>query len=264
MRVNKIDIKLDEGFSRLDGIRILHISDLHLMGRNRKIESYFKKLETIESDFVLITGDLIDSDKGIEWCAKYLKKLPSRFGAFACLGNHDRFDFNILQVHPCFFHLMGRPKENNLELLARKLKENGIQILINEKKTVNINSARLTIVGADEDTAPLKRLLSNIPQGEYVILLSHMPDLLKELGHSKLNLALSGHTHGGQIRLPFIGPIVAFSSFQRKYNRGLYNYDGYYLNVSGGLGVARAVPIRLFCPPEATLLTLRKQCQKLL
>ena len=58
--------------------------------------------------------------------------------------------------------------------------------------------------------------------------MSHIPDLLKELGNIKINLALSGHTHGGQIRFPSIGPLVALSSFQRAYNKGLYNYHGYY------------------------------------
>ncbi|OGZ24012.1 MAG: hypothetical protein A2896_01580 [Candidatus Nealsonbacteria bacterium RIFCSPLOWO2_01_FULL_43_32] len=270
MRLNEINIKLSDVFSKLDGLRILHISDLHLAGRNRKIERYFEKLKKIRSDLVLITGDLIDNNDGIEWCVKYLKKLSPQFGIWACLGNHDRFDFNIL--HSFFFRLMSEPKKNNLELLRRRLKENGIQILINEKKTININSVPLTIIGVDapfgldrykntnrfsKKIIPLKGLFSNISPEEYVVLLSHIPDLLKELGNIKINLALSGHTHGGQIRFPSIGPLVALSSFQRAYNKGLYNYHGYYLHVSGGLGANKTMPIRLFCPPEATILILR-------
>lgn len=271
MRLNQINIKLNNTFSKLDGIRILHISDLHLAGRNKRIEHYFQTLQKIKSDFILITGDLIDNNNGIEWCVEYLKKLSPQFGTWVCLGNHDKFDSNI--SHSFFFHLMNMPKENNSELLRRRLKENDIQILINEKKTININSVPLTIIGVDapfgldryknknrffEEIRSLKGLFSNISPQEYVILLNHVPDLLKELGRIKVNLALSGHTHGGQIRLPFIGPLVAFSSFQRAYNKGLYNYNGYYLHVSGGLGVIKTMPIRLFCPPEATILTLRK------
>lgn len=270
MRVNKINIELSSAFSKLDGIRILHLSDLHLAGRNKRIERHFEKLKKIKSDFVLLTGDLIDNNNGIEWCVKYLRKLSPRFGIWACLGNHDKFDLNI--GYTLFFHLMSPPKENNFEFLRRRLKENGIQLLINEKKTIKINSVPLTIIGADapfgldrykdtnrfsEKIKPLKGLFLNISPKEYVVLLSHVPDLLKELGDNKINLALSGHTHGGQIRLPLIGPLVAFSSFQRTYNKGLYHYNGYYLYVSGGLGVSKIIPIRLFCPPEATILTLR-------
>lgn len=270
MKLNKINIKLSSALSRLDGIRILHLSDLHLAGRDKRMERYFKELEKIKSDFVMVTGDLIDNNNGIEWCVKYLKKLSPRFGTWACLGNHDRFYLNIL--HTLFFHLMGKLKENNFKLLERKLKESGIRILINKKRTINVNSVPLTIIGVDaplgfdrykntsrfsKKIIPLRGLFSNISSRDYVILLSHVPDLLKELGDNKINLALSGHTHGGQIRLPLIGPLVAFSSFQRAYNKGLYNYHGYYLHVSGGLGASKTQPLRLFCPPEATLLTLR-------
>ncbi|MFH1423767.1 MAG: metallophosphoesterase [Candidatus Nealsonbacteria bacterium] len=270
MKLNKTDIKISSAFSKLDGTRILHISDLHLAGRNKRMERYFEKLGKIKSDFVMVTGDLIDNDDGIEWCLKYLKKLSPRFGIWACLGNHDKFGLSIL--HTLFFHLMGTLKENNFELLGRRLKESGIQILINEKKTINVNSVPLTIIGVDapfgldrcknknmfsKKITPLRELFSNIPPKNYVVLLNHVPDLLKELGDVKINLALCGHTHGGQIRLPFIGPLVAFSSFQRAYNKGLYNYNGYYLHVSGGLGASKTTSIRLFCPPEATILTLR-------
>lgn len=270
MRLNKINIKLSNTFSKLDGIRILHISDLHIAGRNKKIERYFEKLEKIKSDFVLITGDLIDNNNGIEWCVKYLKKLSPKFGIWVCLGNHDRFNFNIL--HSFFFHLMSKPRENNLELLKHRLKENNIQVLINEKKTININSVPFTIIGVDvpfgfdrykntnrfsKKIIPIKGLFSNISPEDYVVLLSHIPDLLKELNNIKINLTLSGHTHGGQIRLPFIGPLIILSSFQRTHNKGLYDYNSHCLHVSGGLGANKTIQIRLFCPAEATVLTLR-------
>lgn len=271
MKLNEVNIKLGVTFSKLDGIRILHISDLHLAGRNKKIESYFKKLAAIESDFVMVTGDFIENNNGIEWCIKYLKEFSPRLGTWACIGNHDKFNFNIL--YPFFFHLMDTPKKNNSELLVQRLKENDTKVLINEKKTININSVPLTIVGVDapfgfyrykdrkkfyKEIMSLRRLFLNTSQDEYVILLSHTPDLLKELDSFKINLTLSGHTHGGQIRLPFIGPLVAFSPFQRAHNKGLYNYNGHYLHVSGGLGVAKTIPLRLFCPPEATVLTFKK------
>ena len=252
--------------------KILHISDLHLIGRDKRIEYYFEKLKKIKSDLIMITGDLIDNDNGIGWCIKYLKKLSSKSGTFVCLGNHDKFELNIL--HSFFFHLMGMPKRNNLELLRRRLTENNIQMMVNKKKKIDINSNPLTVIGIDapfgfdryknsnrfsNEIKSIKNLFLSIPQNEYVILLNHVPDLLKELGRIKVNLVLSGHTHGGQIRLPFIGPLFAFSSFQRRYSKGLYHYNSYYLHVSGGLGVSRTTPIRLFCPPEATILTLRSQ-----
>lgn len=264
------EIKIDRHFQYLDSIKLLHFSDLHLISPSKTFDNWFKYLRTIESDVVIVSGDLIDHDRGIDVCVEYLSMLKPRYGTFVAYGNHDKYQLGLKEL--IFFVSLKKFRPNNLSLLRAKLENKGIKVLDNKIATLDINGATIKMVGIDcplgydrihnpqrfrEEILKIRALVNQSRDNNYSILISHVPDLIKELDTSHINLILSSHTHGGQIRLPFLGPLIAMSSFQRKYNRGLYRYNGSYLHVSPGLGVSATTPFRLGCSSTATLLVLK-------
>lgn len=266
----KTTVNISKRYSSLDGLRLLHLSDFHLSGRSKSIEQYISKLSSVDSDFIFVTGDLIDCDNGIPWVTKYLSRLSSTHGTWISIGNHDRYNMDIL--NSLGFRFRGIPKENNVVRLKRSLIEHGIHALINQKETFKVNNTRMTILGTDipfgydrssdmsqfsPSEEKTRAVLAQVDKADFTILLNHIPDLLTVLQSELIDLALCGHTHGGQFRLPFIGPVIAFSKMQRKYNRGLYRFNGYPVNVSSGLGTSRSTPGRFNCPPEAYLITIK-------
>jgi len=258
-----------DSYGSLDGLKILHISDLHLSGRSRKIEKMIDTLSAEAYDLIFITGDMIDTNGAIGWCADYLGRLRSKYGTYAVIGNHDRFDLKT--EHIITFYWDKRLKLNDIGLLRRKLAEKGVQLLIDEAKELTIGSSRLAIFGADNifgfdryedktrfalEISKLRKNVSAMRDGCYKILLTHVPDELAEIKDAHIDLALSGHTHGGQARLPLIGPVIVFSRFQRRCSRGLYRIGNFHLHISAGLGTSSGTPFRINCPPEATIITL--------
>ncbi len=258
----------------LDGLRLLHISDLHLRGEKKKIERHIKKLSLLSFDLLFITGDVIDSNKGIRPLCRYLKMLKPRYGAWFVLGNHDEFSLDLRHLF-AFHRFKGRVKNNNLDLLFKSLKNINIKVLLNQSEEIKINNSSIRITGIKipfgidrtrpntpfykEKLKEIEMLFSKQNESQFSIVLTHLPDMVDIIKNIKADLYLAGHTHGGQIRLPIMGPIFAFSKLQKKYNKGLFKLKDGYLNVSAGMGQSRETPVRFMCPPEATLITLKHQ-----
>jgi predicted MPP superfamily phosphohydrolase len=220
----------------LEGLRILQISDLHFARCFRR--SYFETVvgacRDWESDLVLFTGDLVDDDRAIEWIEPVLGGLEAELGKFAILGNHDG--------------------EHNPPVILEALARAGYEALEGRWTTLPIGEATLAIGGTSAPWGPLFDP-AEIPEADFRLLLSHSPDQFYRAQRWGVDLMLSGHNHGGQIRLPLIGPVFMPSQYSRRFDRGFFRSGSTLLFVTEG--VAGKHPIRYGCPPEVCRLVLR-------
>jgi uncharacterized protein len=235
--------------SSFHGYRIVQISDIHL---DEFTEPYFlerviRRVNALAPDLVLITGDFVtlgaftavSGAHAIHRCAELLSTLTSPL-RYACLGNHD-VGFGA-------------------SVIVDTLHRNGVSVLVNQNIPIERNGSRLWLCGADDPGTShpdLNLAIPAQPDGP-VILMAHEPDFADQVvRHPRaplIDLMLSGHSHGGQIRLPFLGPLV-LPPLGRHYPEGLFRFNQMQLYVNRGLGTV-GLPFRLNCPPEVTVLTL--------
>jgi len=219
-----------------DGLTIVQVSDLHFAPCYR--QAYFQHvLEEAgrwQADLVVFTGDLVDSDDAISWIVPLLSPLKGRLGSYAILGNHDYFH------HP--------------ERVRGELQNAGFDEIDGRWTDLKIGRSRMAIGGTSAPWGPSLEG-QRMPEADFRLLLSHTPDYFPRAARSRIDLMLSGHNHGGQIRLPAIGPVFMPSVYSRRYHRGYYRAGSTLLHVSQG--VAGKHPIRIGCLPEISLLTLR-------
>jgi hypothetical protein len=144
------------------------------------------------------------------------------------------------------------------EIVTRALQAENIHVLANQSEAIERDGSRIWLAGVNDvlsHTADLPQTLARVPTGEAVILLAHEPDFADEASRFPIDLQLSGHSHGGQIRLPFLPPLY-LPIMAKKYVLGAYRVGPLLLYTNAGLGTV-VVPLRFDCPPEITLLTLR-------
>jgi predicted MPP superfamily phosphohydrolase len=225
----------------LDGLTIAQISDLHAghtTGRS-KIRRYVDTVNALRPSLVAVTGDMFHSGAVSAWmCAAELSRLEAPLGIYAVLGNHER------RVPP--------------EVGETPFRRAGLTVLANAAHHIPVGTAGLWIIGVDDVVmrrSDLQRALKGVPESACKILLVHEPDLADRAAQYPIDLQLSGHTHGGQIRLPGLGALL-LPVMGRKYPMGLYRVDGMWVYTNRGLGVNRPA-LRFNCRPEITLLTLR-------
>jgi len=242
-------------------VHILHLSDTHFAGPHKAISRFFDRLSGELVDFVVVTGDIMDCEEGLPFCLENLKKLKTRYGIFAVFGNHDYFDFQFADVFLHNFPGQGRPLiTQRVDFFEQSLEEAGIRVLRNETETVVIENIPLLIHGLDDPTtghADLLKAMQNFDPGKINILLTHTIDAFLDLGEDQIDLSFSGHSHGGQIRLPLVGPLITHTSLGRPYAAGIFELKGAVCAVSRGLNASRFLCARLLCRPEAILLTVK-------
>ncbi len=227
----------------LDGLSIVHFSDLHLTGRVGK--AYFRELvrfsNELRPDLVCITGDLIDRAACLDWFADTLGQLVARHGVYFILGNHD---CNV-----------------DLGRLRRTLNQQGLIDLGGRWMTIEIGGTPVVLAGNERPwiaaAADLKTCPPPAPAGPLRIGLAHTPDQLAWARAQECDLLLVGHTHGGQIRLPPLGAIFSPSIDGVKYISGIYYVPPTILHVTRG--VSGDVPVRWNCRPEIAQLCLRAE-----
>ncbi len=248
-----LEVRLPRLAESWDGFRIAQLSDLHY-------DDYFSVVplrkaidivNRLEPDLVVLTGDFVTSPlqhsgraramaaaAAIEPCAQWLSRLRAASGVLAVLGNHD---VDTDAVH-----------------IIEVLQSHSTLVLRNRSLTIEREGKRLWVTGVDDVLAgkpDIKLALGGIPPSEPVILLAHEPDFADFAARYPVDLQLSGHSHGGQIRLPLVGAPY-LPKLGRRYPWGLRRIDSLVLYTNVGVGTIR-VPMRLNCPPEVTLFTLR-------
>jgi uncharacterized protein len=226
----------------LDGLSIVHLSDLHITGRVGIdfFREAVRQTNALQPDLIALTGDFIDDYALLDWIPSTLGKLTAPLGVYFVLGNHDGFT-------------------HEADRLRGTLTASGFNDLGSCWRSINARGANIVLAGnelpwfvpaADMEYCPPRSLT----QPQLRILLSHSPDQFRWARRWDFDLMLAGHTHGGQIRLPLAGPILAPSWHGVKFASGTFFKSPTLMHVSRGL--SGEAPIRLNCAPEITKIVL--------
>lgn len=230
----------------MDGARMVQFSDLHLgfhygAGDLLKLSRLVNELQP---DVICFTGDLVDYSVGSDGAeaAEALGAMKAKYGKFAVLGNHDYY--------------------GHVDHVISLLQTGGFRPLRNEAVKLEYGGSRVWLAGVEdqwEGRPDLRRALSGVPKEDCTVLLSHCPDFADIAAEHPVDLQLSGHSHGGQVRIPFYGHVMT-PLYARKYVQGLYSLgeDKLQLYVNRGIGVSMH-PVRFCCRPELTLFTLKRK-----
>lgn len=240
--VESIQIPLAGLPAAFAGFKIVQLSDLHFQPFTtlRQIAHVVDITNTLDADLVVITGDFITlGSNSIEALAPVLGKLRARYGIAGVLGNHDQV--------------------SGSDQIATTLNKSRIEILRNYGRTITHQGARIYLAGIDsvcEECQDLTLALAHRPPGLTTILLAHEPDFADLIpAAAQVALQLSGHSHGGQICLPFAKPLI-LPEWGRKYWRGLRQVGSTLVYTNRGIGTSH-LPARFGSVPEITRITLQ-------
>jgi uncharacterized protein len=237
--------------ARLDGFTIALLSDFHYdpYFSAHPLQAAIGMVNDLRPDLIALGGDFVSmpwsyqnyeaAADAAEPCARLLSQMHAPHGLWAVMGNHDYF--------------------TNPRRVTRALQTEGIKVLANHSEAIEQDSARFWLAGVNDvlsGTAQLDQTLQSVPRNEATVLLAHEPDYADFVARSPVDLQLSGHSHGGQVRLPFVRPLY-LPDLARKYPVGLYRIGALTLYTNCGLGTV-GLPMRLNCPPEITLITLHR------
>jgi len=226
-------------------MRILQISDLHVERITQRERAVLEMTRSLQPDLIVLTGDYVNLDyvndeTALAETRKVISQLEAPYGIYAIIGSVD----NPRVMTTVFGGLKN------------------IHILRNEIQTIHFPGGRLVLLGINRsaDEQVLESLVGQIPTDAYSLLLYHTPDLIETASAAGVDLYLAGHTHGGQVRLPFYGAILTGSRYGKQYEMGAYTVAGTLLYVSRGLGMEGfGMPrLRFLCPPELVLFELGK------
>ena len=244
-------------------LTLLHLADTHLTeadGARARFVARIPELMGAVPDLVVATGDMIDDNTGIEPISDALRHIEARHGKFYVLGSHDYFQTKWKPPTKYFTgeHTVPELRRADTERFEARLAEQGWKPVTNSTKHLTIGRNHVQIAGVDDPylkrhtTGHIKRSKSD----DVAIALVHAPDVVSEWLLNEFDLVLAGHTHGGQVRLPYFGALVTNSSLPTALAMGLSKIGNGHLYVSPGLGHSKYSPIRFLARPTATLLEL--------
>ena len=221
-----------------DGLTLLHLTDLHFCGCPDR--AYYEHIMDLcaawDPDLVALTGDIVDTESHYRWIVPILGRLRWRCAAFAILGNHDSY--------------------YDVPLVRRRLQKLGMQVVGNRWLQTEVRGQPLVVFGHEGPWIGSAPDLSTCPGKPFRLCLSHTPDNIAWARRQRVDLMLSGHVHGGQVRLPLIGSVVVPSRYGRRFDGGMFHLPPTVLHVSRGLGGEQ--PLRYNCRPEVAKLVLRR------
>jgi predicted MPP superfamily phosphohydrolase len=245
-------------------LRVLHISDAHLLPRQTWKRDWIAGLAALEPDLVINTGDNIASMDAVPPFLDAIDELLQRPGAFV-FGSND-FYAPVMKNPVRYLLPSDESRPHGQELpwhdLRDAMTDCGWVDLTNARGLIKADGRTIALVGVDDPHVDRDRY-SDVsgppdPEVDLVLGVTHSPEprVLSPMAADGAELILAGHTHGGQLRIPYFGAIVTNCGLDRARARGLSRYDGAWLHVSAGLGTSPFAPMRFSCPPEATLLRL--------
>lgn len=261
-KIHRVEVHPKDLPSNFDGLKIVHISDLHVGSfsyRYRILEKVVHLINDLDADLILFTGDLVNN---YAWELKgwdqVLNKLSARKGKFAVLGNHDYGDYSPW--------ISEEAKKENFEEIKNFYQKIDFKLLLNASEVLTVNNQSIGILGVENWGLPpfrqdgdLEKAWKDVKNLPFTILLSHDPSHwdAEVIDKTDIDLTLSGHTHGMQAGIKILGK--QWSPIQYKYKRwaGLYAHKNQFLYVTRGLGWL-GFPGRMGMRPEITLIELKK------
>ena len=255
IQITNIDVKDPIIPNSFNDFKIVHISDLHNKEFGKNQQNIIAKIKEINPDIIVITGDIIDSyDTNVQISADFINGISKIAPVYYVTGNHES---RILDDYVS---------------LKTQMQTAGIHVLENEFITISNGNDKINIIGMNDPSFDFLKLTGSTDEEivatnlngltedlkGYNILLSHRPELIDIYASFNINLVFSGHAHGGQIRIPFIGGIIAPNQgLFPKYTSGLYEVKNTKMVVSRGLGNS-AFPIRINNRPEIVVVRFKK------
>jgi uncharacterized protein len=229
LEVTHVEIKSPKIPSGTYPIRIVQISDTHCVGRPQLEPRLPGVIAAQRPDLIFFTGDAANEPAGVPVFRKLMKDVSAMAPTYVVAG-HDKLFGSV-----------------------------GVTELNGKAVKVNVRGVDIWIAGAPYDQPEsIKSMLNAIPKGALTVLLFHSPDMVESLDPGRVDLYLAGHTHGGQVALPFYGALITFSKFGKKYESGLHHFGDTLIYVNRGIGMEGGpVPRVRFCArPEVTAIDL--------
>ena len=250
VETTELALAFDDLDSAAPPVRVIHITDVHIERSSFREATTIQKVNALRPDIILLTGDYLNLSRlsdptSAAHFRQFIAQLQAPYGIYAVRGT----------VEP------------SLESMAWLVEGTNIVWLEQETVTVNVRGQPVTLVGVacshqqELDVARLGQAMEGIPADAFTLLLYHSPDLIFEAARHQMDLYLGGHTHGGQLCLPFYGAIVTNSMYGRQYASGLFEEDGTKMYISRGLGLeGEGMPrARFLCRPEIVSIKLEGQ-----
>jgi predicted MPP superfamily phosphohydrolase len=235
LRTTHVDLST-RSLSSGASVRIVHLSDLHSEAKPLLEPRLPALVREQHPDLIVFTGDMANNSMGIPTWENLLHELAQIAPVYAVRGNWDYHPWNSVDVY----------------------RRAGVTLLDAETATFKIRGSSINIAGVGAaETDESTRVLSTAPPDGFTIFLDHFPDEIERVGsQGRANLYLAGHTHGGQVALPFYGALVTLSRFDKKYESGLHRVGNTYLYVSRGIGMEGdpAPRVRFAAPPELVVI----------
>jgi predicted MPP superfamily phosphohydrolase len=240
IRLNRHDVRLAAVPRAFEGYTILQVSDPHLDMRRKYLDALIERVRGLDYDLCVLTGDFRyrtygaweRAEAGMERLRAHLKE-----PVYAVLGNHD-----TIRMVP-------------------RMEAAGVRVLLNESVPLERAGEKIYLAGIDDahyyGVDNIEKAGHDIPHGAFAIMLSHTPEPYRQVAHAGFHFMLCGHTHGGQICLPGGIPVIIDARCPRRYARGFWRYHDLVGYTSVGAG-SSIVDVRLNCPPEVVLHTLRR------
>ncbi|HMP66589.1 MAG TPA: metallophosphoesterase [Pyrinomonadaceae bacterium] len=243
LSLEHVEIRLSRLPKKLDGFRIIHLSDIHHSPFTslEHIERAVKVSNRLKPDMFVLTGDYVSHEpEYIRPVADVLGRLRAEFGTYACLGNHDHW--------------------TDVEQVTSSLRGAGIDVLVNEGTRFEARGAAFWLAGVDDHMVgrtDLPAALKGSYPDEMKLLLAHNPIIFRQCVKNSIDLTLSGHTHGGQVKVRTRTPKDRLIP-RRRLSAGLHRRKESQIYITRGIGTV-VLPVRYQCPPEISLLELRAE-----
>ena len=242
VRIRRMDVAIADLPPEFEGYRVAQLSDLHVGSFDPKARAleWVAMSNALDPDLVAVTGDLVTSGHGFyDDVAEALAALRAKDGVFVSMGNHD---------------------QSNNDELTRLVANRGPTVLRNSSQVIRRGAASLNVAGIDGRMATSSEVTATVQQcqpGAPVVLLAHYPSSFSAATAAGVDLVLTGHTHGGQLGVPFLGQRLNLARLTGQRSRGLVHSGKTAMYVNAGLGTT-GPPMRLAVPPEIALITLRR------
>jgi hypothetical protein len=258
-------VRRDLAILPMDGpqtLRVLHLSDLHFVRVDRRKAAFLASLP--RPDVTVVTGDFLAEPEAVETAVAAVRAARGRLASWFVLGSNDYYapkPLNPIRYFvPKHRRRPRRPRRGRWREMRSMLVADGWSDLTNARREIDLDGLAVELLGLDDAHIARQdlRVAPRTAPERFGIAVMHSPDSAPEIAACGYRLVVAGHTHGGQVRMPLVGALVTNSHLPRRLVSGLIRMGGSFLHVSPGLGTSKYAPFRFLCPPEATLLELRR------